>query len=93
MPDAEFLSSACASQDFEGVTSDKWACAKNAVRDRYGIVVNTDSGTASKDGFTLTWNYNPGAQTLQVQCTDSPWWAPCSAINGQIQDIAGSCNF
>lgn len=64
MPDAEFVSSACPSQNFEGVTSDKWSCAKNAVREQYGIVINANGGKASKDGFTITWNYDPEAQTF-----------------------------
>jgi hypothetical protein len=82
---------ACDAQNFSEVDSDKWTCIKNEVHDDYGFTIDTDNGTASKSGFTFTWNYNFGAQTLQVQCTDSPFWASCTTINGQIQNIARNC--
>lgn len=81
---------ACAMQSFNNVTPSAWQCCKTAVAG-FGITITTDSGTQTKDGFTVTWNYNSGAQTLQIQCTDSPWWAPCSTINGKIHDLVEPC--
>jgi hypothetical protein len=83
--------SACAKQEFQGISPNVWTCivAKAA---SFGITISGNSGEASKDGFTVTWNYDPNAQTLQLQCTDSPWWAPCSTINGKIHDLVDGCS-
>jgi hypothetical protein len=82
---------ACEAQDFGAVAADKWTCIKNEVHDQYGFTIDTDNGTASQDGFTFTWNYNSGEQTLKVQCSNSPFWAPCAVINNRIQSIARNC--
>jgi hypothetical protein len=81
--------SACSMLTYSGVTPAVWTCIKNAVSPY--IKNPPDSGTVTVDGFTIYWNYNPGAGTFQVQCTDSPWWAPCSAINGKINDVIEGC--
>lgn len=83
--------SACQAQSFSGVDAHKWTCIKDNVRERYGFAIGTDNGTASESGFTFTWSYDSAAQKLEVQCADSPFWAPCSTINGQIQDIVRKC--
>ena len=82
--------SACAMQTFNNVTPSAWTCCKTAIA-KFGITVDGDSGTQSKDGFTVTWNYSSAAQTLQIQCTDSPWWASCSTINGKITELVEPC--
>jgi hypothetical protein len=87
----EELEMAWEAQRFSAVDSERWSCMKDEVRDQYGFTINTDNGTASQDGFTFTWSYNAGEQTLSVQCTDSPFWAPCSVINDRMQSIARNC--
>ncbi len=82
--------SACAMLNYNNVTAAAWECGKQAAA-QYGIVVNSNSGSASKDGFTVAWKYDPAAQTLALQCTDSPWWAPCSLINSKINDAVEDC--
>lgn len=82
--------SACETQSFDNVTSSVWDCLVQKVGS-YGIVIDGYNGEASKDGFPLTWNYDPDNQTLQLQCVDGPWWAPCSMINGKIQELVGGC--
>jgi hypothetical protein len=81
---------ACAAQSFTNVTASVWNCLVQQAQS-YGITISGNSGEASKDGFTLTWNYDPTAQTLQLQCTDKPWWAPCSTVNGKIHDLVDGC--
>ena len=91
MADAEFIISSCDPQNFSGVDADKWTCIKSKIQDRYGVIINKDKGTASKSGFTFVWDHNPGAQTLVVQCTEKPFFVPCSTVNSRIQDIGREC--
>lgn len=83
--------SACPACNFVGVTPEVFQCVCETVRNDFGIVVNGDSGEFSQDGFTVTWNYQPSSSVATIQCTDSPWWVPCSAINGKIQSIGVGC--
>lgn len=83
--------SACATQTFDHVTPAAWNCLVQKAAS-YGIAISSaPSGQATKDGFTVSWNYNSTAQTLSIQCVDSPWWAPCSTINGKIHDLVDGC--
>jgi hypothetical protein len=82
--------SACASQNFTNVNQQVWDCLVQQAAQQ-GVTINTTSGCASAQGFTVCWNWNQGASTLSIQCTDSPWWAPCSLINGKIHDIVVGC--
>ncbi|HEX8168983.1 MAG TPA: hypothetical protein VF824_00410 [Thermoanaerobaculia bacterium] len=82
--------SACPMQNFNGVTSEVWSCLV-AQAAQYGVVINTPQGTASKSGFTFTWNYNASSQTVAIQCTDSPTLVPCAVIDSKIQSIATGC--
>ena len=82
--------SACAMLTYNNVTQDVWQCIVSAVA-QYGIPVAADSGTQSAQGFTISWNYNRQAETLSVQCIDSPFWAPCSTVNAHINDAAEAC--
>jgi len=79
--------SACAMLTYNNVTQAAWDSAKQAVETQYGIQIPTDSGSASKDGFTVHWNFDAGAQILSIQCTDSPIFVPCSAINSEINNM------
>jgi hypothetical protein len=82
--------SACAMLSYNNVTAAAFDCCKAAAA-KYGVTINSNSGSGTKDGFTVAWNYNPSLQTLSIQCTDSPWWAPCSMINGRINDAVEGC--
>lgn len=82
--------SACAMLTYNGVTEAAWACGVEKAK-QYGVNITTNSGSASVSGFTIAWNYNPGTQMLSLQCTDSPWWAPCSVINGKISEAVEQC--
>lgn len=81
--------SACHKLTYSNVSADAWNCIKQAVS-QY-IQNPPNAGTKTVDGFTIVWSYNPGNLQLQVQCTDSPWWAPCSTINSKINDVIDPC--
>lgn len=79
--------SACALQTFSNITQNLLDCLEAAARSQ-GYNISGKSGSYTQDGFTVTWNYNPSNETLQIQCIDSPWYVPCSVINGRIHDLA-----
>ena len=82
--------SSCGMQTFNNVNQGIWQCLCSKAA-QYGVTISGDSGSASSHGFTVTWNYDPGAQTLQLQVTDKPWWAPCSTVNSKVHDEIDSC--
>ncbi len=82
--------SACAMLTYNNVSANAWNCIKEAATS-YGVTINSNSGCASASGFTVCWNYNPNTLVLHIQCTDSPWWASCSMINGTINAAVEQC--
>ena len=79
--------SACAMQTFNNLTQAAWQSAKEAVAAKFGVQITTDSGNISSQGFTVHWDYDAPTGTLSIQCTDSPFFIPCSAINSEIHDM------
>ena len=49
------------------------------------------SGSASRAGFTIEWNYDSADQVLTVQCVAAPVYVPCSLITAQIARWISSC--
>ncbi len=78
--------SACAMQTYNNVTQAAWEAAKQAAA-RFGVQITAVSDNATSDGFTVHWSYDAATQTLSIQCTDSPFWAPCSTINAEINSM------
>jgi hypothetical protein len=81
--------SACAMLTFNNVTSDAWKCVQAAAA-QYGVT-EADSGRQTVGGFTIAWSYVVAAQTLQIQCLDSPFLISCSTINSHIHDAVEKC--
>jgi hypothetical protein len=77
--------SACSMLTFTNVAQAAWDNLKQ-IGTNYGVPITSDAGSVSKDGFTVTWNYNAAAQTLAIQCTESPLLVSCSEINSQINN-------
>jgi hypothetical protein len=79
--------SACAMQTFNNVTQAAWQSANQAVATKFGVQITTDADNISSDGFAVNWNYDARTEMLSIECTDSPFFIPCSAINSEIHDI------
>ena len=75
---------ACPSLTY-AVTPEQWTAIKSAVCAKIGIAITVDAGSATSDGFTIAWIFASGDLTLTA--TDSPWWASCSMINGEIDGL------
>lgn len=82
--------SACEAQIFGNITETVWERLLEKA-ESYGIGISGHSGESARDGFTVTWNYDSTAQTLHLQCTESPWYAPCSMINEKVQELVEKC--
>jgi hypothetical protein len=80
----------CAAQVFSGITDARFQCLV-AKASANGIAISGNSGSASKDGITIAWNFDPGSQTLTLQCTATPFFLPCSVINGKIHEMVDAC--
>ena len=87
--------SACPVLSYTNVSAVAWAAIKAEVLGDYHVVIATDVGTASGDGFTLGWTYSPevgrNPGSLSIQCDASPFWASCSLINGTIDTLVKKC--
>ena len=83
--------SACAKLSFNNVTPAVWSCVSQIVIEKGGPNPLPPSGTFSNSGYTFQWSYDAGAQTAWIQCTDSPWYAPCSSINGALENVISGC--
>lgn len=81
---------ACTKLSYSNVTSAAWNCVVKFAAS-HGVHVKSDKGKASKDGFTVAWDYNPTAKTASVQCVSSPFFVPCSVIDNYINSHAHDC--
>jgi hypothetical protein len=81
---------ACAMLTYNKVTQQAWQCIQQAFS-QYGIVITSDSGCVTKEGFTFSWNYDVQTDTLSIQCTDHPQFVNCSTINYRINDGVEAC--
>ena len=80
----------CSADTFSNVSPAAFKClvAKAA---KYGVTIGGDSGSAESNGFKISWNYDRAASKLTIQCTDKPFWAPCSTVKGQVKEEVQAC--
>lgn len=83
---------ACDPLSYSNVDSTKWQCARDVVRRKYGINIESDQGEEGKNGFRFAWNYNSANQTLQIQCVKRLFLVPCGPVNQRIKDAAAECH-
>ena len=76
---------------FTQVDAAKFACVAEKVAGTVGVPMDGPTGTHSKGGFTVAWNFNEEAATLTIQCLESPWNRPCIFINAKIKELVGAC--
>ena len=81
---------ACATQLFSGITQARFDCLVQKAQ-AAGIAIAGDVGVANKDGITIRWQFDPVGETLEMQCTDSPFFLSCGTINGKIHDLVDAC--
>lgn len=75
---------ACDPQTFT-VTPDQYSALQVQVA-KAGLVISGDSGQDSYKGCTVSWLYDPTAQTLTMQCLSKPFFVSCGYVNGKIKE-------
>ncbi len=75
-----------APQIFKGVSPEQYsqlvARAKGA-----GIDLNGTSGTASKFGVEIAWNYSEDARELTLQCVKTPFFVKAADVDAKIRTL------
>jgi hypothetical protein len=52
-----------------------------------GIALTGHSGTASRLGVEVTWNYSPDSHLLTVQCLRAPFFLKPQEVNEKIEAL------
>jgi len=73
-------------QVFSGITPEQYA-KLTAKAQAGGIAFSGNSGTASKFGVEVDWNYSPETQELTLQCLSTPFFVKPEAVNSKIQAL------
>ncbi len=52
-----------------------------------GISIAGNSGTASKFGVEVAWNYSSDARQLTLQCLKTPFFASAADVHAKLQSL------
>ena len=80
----------CEPQRFTGIGPAAFACLQTK-GSAAGVPISGNVGETATMGVTMRWSYDPAAQVLVIECTDAPFFIPCSTITGRIQQLVESC--
>jgi hypothetical protein len=81
----------CAAQLFEDISPEHFACLVDRAK-AAGIQINGNAGTTSpQDGVSVSWAYDPEAQTLSIQCLSLPFLLSCGSANAEIHSLVDDC--
>lgn len=71
---------------FHGVTPERFA---RLVKEAHsaGIDLEGNSGTASKFGIEIAWNYTPENQELTLQCLKTPFFMSMADVDAKIRTL------
>lgn len=75
-----------APQVFTGVTPEQYARLVEKARGA-GIELYGNTGTASKFGVEIAWNYVPATQELTLQCLNTPFFMNAADVDARIQKL------
>lgn len=76
----------CATQIFTSISAVQFACLVKKVNDA-GVAISGNAGSATHDGITIAWTYDPAGNSLSIQCTSAPFFMPCGTIQSKIHDL------
>jgi hypothetical protein len=77
---------ASAAQLFEGITPEQYARLVAKAK-AAGIELSGNTGTASKYGVEVAWNYALETQELTLQCLKTPFFVSAADVNAKIQAL------
>ena len=55
-----------------------------------GIDLNGNTGSATKFGVEVTWNYVPATQQLTLHCLRAPFFMKLADVNAQMRALVES---
>ncbi len=75
-----------APQIFQGITPDQYARLVEKAK-AAGINLEGNSGSASKYGVEIAWNYAPASQELSLQCLKTPFFMKAADVDARIHSL------
>jgi len=75
-----------APQVFSNITPEQYANLA-AKAQAAGIDMSGNTGTASKFGVEVAWNYSAATQELTLQCLRTPFFVKTEDVNAKIQAL------
>lgn len=75
------------SETFEKITPDHWDNLKALLLRETGVKIDADSGKASRDGLTISWDYSNVHNYLAVACLERPWFCSDGMIKGKVDEL------
>jgi len=75
---------------YENITPPRLAAIEARAQHDLGISINGNEGTATKNGITISWVYDPSGQTLTVGDTRKPWYVPESKIDEELMGLVNA---
>jgi hypothetical protein len=73
-------------QVFSGIAPEHYESLMARAR-AAGFDLNANSGTASKFGVEVAWNYSPEAQELTFQCLRTPFFVKPEQVRAKIREL------
>ena len=73
-------------QVFSGISADQFAKLIDKAR-AAGIDISGNSGSASKFGVEISWNYEPEMKELTLHCLHTPFFVSAADVNTRIQAL------
>lgn len=71
---------------FHGITPEKYARLVEKARNA-GIEMQGNSGSATKFGVEVAWNYSPETQDLTLQCLRTPFFLTAADVDAKIRSL------
>jgi hypothetical protein len=75
---------------YENITTQRLAAIEARAQQELGICISGNEGTATKNGITIGWVYDPAGQTLTVGDTRKPWYVPESKIAEELTALVNA---
>jgi hypothetical protein len=71
---------------FSGITPEQYAQLTDRAR-AAGINMTGNSGTASKYGVEMRWDYSPELQQLTIECLRTPMFVSAATVYAKLQAL------
>jgi hypothetical protein len=71
---------------FPGITPEQYS-ALLAKAKAAGIALSGTSGTASRLGVEISWNYSPDSRVLDIECLRTPFFLKPEEVNARIEAL------